>query len=375
MRRSLSGRIRYLEFSTQHFFPRRSLWGCLLALVFLLPSLNDSILSLPQKAPPAEPSEKDLDQAGALIKQGKLDEAIALLEGLLQKEPNFPGLEARLGKAYYTKRNFRQATIHFKAALQENPGDRETVQLLGLSFYSLGQFEEAIPLLEKIQSQLPPTEFDGVYLLAVSYLRTMRVEKARTTFAQLFSVMQDSPAAHLLFAQMMVRQRLEDEAIPELQKAITLDPRLPMVHFLLGEIYLYKSDAELALEEFNKELSINPTLWLVYWRLGDTLTRLEKYADAEQVLKKAIWLNETFSGSYVLLGQIGLKKGDLDLALGFLERGAKMDPNNYLAHYLLGQTYQRLGQIDQANRQFELAKSLLAEGKNTQQLLLSGSLK
>jgi tetratricopeptide (TPR) repeat protein len=347
----------------------------LLLVILLPPFLNAGTLGLPGQTPPAQTSEKELGQAETLIRQGKLDEAIALLDSLVQKEAKLPGLEAKLGKAYYTKRNFRQATLHFKAALQLDPGDRETIQLLGLSFYSLGQFQEAIPLLEKIQSQLPPTEFDGVYLLAVSYLRTLQLEKARATFAQLFSVMQDSPAAHLLFAQMMVRQRLEDEAIPELQKAVTLDPRLPMVHFLLGEIFLFKSNAELALEEFKKELAINPTLWLVYWRLGDTLTRLERYADAEQVLKKAIWLNETFSGSYVLLGQIGLKKGDLELALGFLERGAKMDPNNYLAHYLLGQTYQRLGLVEQANRQFELAKSLLAEGKNAQQQLLSGTLK
>jgi len=62
---------------------------------------------------------------------------------------------------------------------------------------------------------------------------------------------------------MMVRQRLEEKAIPELEKAVSLDPRLPMVHFLLGEIYLYKTNPQRALDEFKKELEINPTVWLV----------------------------------------------------------------------------------------------------------------
>ena len=171
---------------------------------------------------------------------------------------------------------------------------------------------------------------------------------------------------------MMVRQHLEEKAIPELEKAIALDPRLPMVHFLLGEIYLFKSNPQAALEEFKKELEINPSVWLVYWRLGDTYARLEKYAEAERVLKQAIWLNETFTGLYVLLGQIGLKKGDLELAVGFLERALKMDPNNYYAHYFLGKAYQQQGRTEDAKRQFELTQSLRMNKKNVEEHLLPG---
>ena len=60
-----------------------------------------------------------------------------------------------------------------------------------------------------------------------------------------------------------------------------------MAHFLLGEINLYKGDAAAAVEELNKEVAINPTVWLVYWRLGDAYVRLEKYEEAEKVLKEA----------------------------------------------------------------------------------------
>jgi tetratricopeptide (TPR) repeat protein len=143
-----------------------------------------------------------------------------------------------------------------------------------------------------------------------------------------------------------------------------------MIHFLLGEIYLYKSNPQLALEEFKKELELNPTVWLVYWRLGDAYARLEKYGDAERVLKQAIWLNETFTGPYVLLGQIGLKKGDLELAVGFLERALKLDPNNYYAHYSLGRAYQRLGRTADANREFEFTRALRADKKNSEDLLV-----
>jgi tetratricopeptide (TPR) repeat protein len=316
--------------------------------------------------------EKDLERADTLVNLEKLDEAIGLLEGLSQKQPNAAGVEARLGKAYYRQRSFQKAIAHFKLALQQNSEDRETTQLLGLSFYAAGRLVDAIPLLERLQTHLPPTELDVLFLLGACYLRTQQPEKARATFARMFSMPPDSAATHLLLAQMMVRQHLEEQAVPELKTAMSVDPRLPMVHFLLGEIYLFESKPQLALEEFLKELEINPTVWLVYWRIGDAYARLEKYPEAERVLKQAIWLNETFTGPYVLLGQIALKNGDLKLAVGFLERAVKMDPNNYQAHNFLAKAYQQSSRPDDARREFEVARTLRME-KNTSQELLFNS--
>jgi tetratricopeptide (TPR) repeat protein len=341
-----------------------------LALLVLFLVVTTSLAQGSAQKPTANLPEDGVARADALLGQGKLDEAITLLSELMQKEPKLPGLEGKLGKAYYKKRNFQQAISHFKVALQQSPEDGELAQLLGLSYYASGQLEQAIPLLEKVQSVLPSSEIDGSYFLGVCYLKTQQLEKARAAFARMFSVPAESPMAHLMLAKMMVRQQIEDKAVPELQKAIALDPRLPMVHFLLGEIYLYKSNPQLALEEFKKELELNPTVWLVYWRLGDAYARLEKYGDAERVLKQAIWLNETFTGPYVLLGQIGLKKGDLELAVGFLERALKLDPNNYYAHYSLGRAYQQLGRTSDANREFESTRALRADKKNSEDLLV-----
>lgn len=311
-----------------------------------------------------------LGRAERLMGQGKVDEAITLLEQSARTEPTIPGLESQLGKAYYRKRDFQQAIIHFEKARQQQPRDGEITQLLGLSFYSLGQWAKAIPLLEEVQSRLPQTEIDGPYLLGICYLHTQQLEKARAALARMFSVPPESAMAYLMLAKMMVRQRNEEQAVPELQRALTIDPRLPMAHFLLGEIYLFKSNPQLALEEFRKELEVNPTVWLVYWRLGDAYGRLEKYDEAVKALKQSIWLNETFTGPYVLLGEIGLKKGDPELAAGFLERALKLDASNYYAHYFLAKAYQQLGRVEESRREIERSQALRTEKKQADQELL-----
>ncbi len=306
---------------------------------------------------PAPPSS-GLTQAQKLMDGGKFDQAIAVLKPLALESPEPAGVEAALGKAYYQKRDYPAAVAHLDAALKQNPQDAESTQLLGLAYYLTGRLQQAVPLLEKVQAWLPQPDVTASYLLGVSFLQSYQYDQARAAFAKMFSVPPDSAQAHLVLGQMMVRQEFEDQAIPELRQALAMNPRLPMAHFLLGEIYLFKSQIQPALDEFRQELAIDPLLWLAYWRLGDAYTRLEKWNEAERALKQAIWLNENFTGPYILLGKVEMKKGDPALAAEFLEKALKMDPKNYLAHYILGTAYKELGRTADANREFGLTETL-----------------
>jgi Flp pilus assembly protein TadD len=317
-----------------------------------------AIAGCAQELPASNSKEDELVRAETLIDSGKPDQAIVLLNTLAAKNPQRPGVESKLGKAYYSKRDYPQAITHLKLALKENPSEGEPTQLLGLAYYLSGHVQEAIPLLERVQSVLPRPDVTGSYILGVSYMQLYQFDKARAAFAKMFSLPPESAGAYLALAQMMMHNNLEEKAAPELEKGLALDPRLPMAHFLLGEVYLYKGDVAAGLAHFRKEIEISPILWMAYWRMGDAYSRIEKWDEAERALKQSIWLNKTFSGPYILLGKVELKKGDAQTAAGFLERGLKVDPNNVSAHYLLGQAYRQLGRNEEADRQFGLSQTL-----------------
>jgi len=307
---------------------------------------------------------------GICVRAGALVVLLGIALTATPQQVNGPSLakrEAQLGKACFQSRKFQQAVPHLQLALQQAPDDWESTQLLALAYYSLGNCPQALPLLLKLRTHLPNSEIDGPYLIGVCHLKTQHWDDARKAFAEMFSAPSDSAMAHLMLAKMMVRQKLEDQSVPEIQKALELDPRLPMAHFLLGEIFLYQNDAPRALEEFKKEVEINPTVWLVYWRLGDAYFRLEKYDEAEKVLKEALWLNDSFTGAYLLLGEVELKKGNPELGVGFLERALKLDPRNDYAHYSLARAYQQMGRSEEANRHFEITRTLRAEKKTDEQ--------
>lgn len=293
-----------------------------------------------------------------LLRTGKSQDALVLLNQISAAAPATPHIEAKIGKAYFQSSQFQRAIPHLRLALQQNDSEAESTQLLALSYFALAEYGEAIPLLERLSPQLAKSTTDGGYLLASCYIMTRRWDDARKTYANVFSVPPDSAIAYLMFAKFLVQQRLEDRAVEEVQGALQRDPRLAMAHFLLGEIDLFKGDASAAVEELNKEIAINPTVWLVYWRLGDAYVRLEKYDEAEKALKEAIWLNESSSGAYILLGQVALKRDDPRMAVAVLERAVKLDPQNDYVHYFIARAYQRLGRSEEANQHFAIAKQL-----------------
>jgi len=85
--------------------------------------------------------------------------------------------------------------------------------------------------------------------------------------------------------------------------------------------------------------------------------------EAQAALQKSLWLNPYYSGPYILLGRLYLKKAQPATAEGMLRRAIQYDPNNRTAHYLLGQLLQQTGRPEEARKEFAIAESLQPPGR------------
>src|SRR6202521_2001826 len=302
--------------------------------------------------------ETTLRDVRRLSQQGKFDEALGKLEALATNDPNLRGLAHELGVTYYKKSDYLKATASFKKALEEDPGDNEAVQLMGLSYYLAGRPAEAIAPLERVQTWYLSANVDAAYILGVCYLQTKDYPSARKAFAKMFDVPADSAASYLFTARMLLRQDFGPVAEEYAQKAVALDPKLPQAHYLLGELYVYHSKIPEAIAEFQKELGLNPGYAAAYYKLADAYSRVQKFEEAERLLQRSIWLDATSTGPYILLGKVLEKKGEAELAVRALQRALAMDPNNPIPHHLLGQAYRDLGRTEDADRQLNLAGQL-----------------
>ncbi len=302
-----------------------------------------------------------LQQARSLLQAGKLPEAIAALEPLASAKPPVPGAAHDLGLALYRSSKLVEAEQAFAAAVRDDPADRESLQMEGLTLYRMGQPARAIPLLEQVRSWMPSADADANYVLGLCYLNARRYDDARGAFAAEFSVPPASAPAYLLLSTMLMHAELPELAAEQARKALELDPKLPLGHFRLGEVALYKSDIALATREFEQERALNPGYAPTYDRLGDVYLRAGQYAEAQQVLTKAISLDVTSTGPFIQMGKVLLRREDPTTAALYLRHAEKMDPANYITHTLLAQAYRKTGQADLAKHELEVASHLHAE--------------
>ena len=174
------------------------------------------------------------------------------------------------GVDLYKSHKYSEAiTSLTEAAQAEDPKSadfQESALLIGQSYFMLSQAPKAIPWLEKVRRAN-----EANYMLGYAYLQENRPAESRLSFARLFGLDPNSPSAHLMAAQMMIKKQYEDQALVEIRKAIELDPKLPEAHFLFGEISIYQGRLEEGIAALNAEITLNPNFSMSWYRRGDAL--------------------------------------------------------------------------------------------------------
>ncbi len=321
------------------------------------------------------------------------------LHALASAVPAQPGVFTLEGLAFYDLDRLPEASAALASAVAADPQDEEARQMLGLTLFRMGRPADAIPLLEtgtvvsggtsgtgvagavnaaapaapdttpaagQAAGQAKPpaqTKADPSYVLALCYLDTRRYDDARHAFAAQYGFQPDSANAYLLAARMLLRREYLPIAHDSAEKALALDPTLPLAHALLGEIALAGNHLDEAISQFRQEQQRNPLEGSVYDRLGDAYSRQAEYPEAQAALQRAVLLEPQATGPYILLGKVLLKEGDAVGAANYLEHAKGMDPSNFMTHSLLGQAYRTMGRTAEAAREQQAAEQLQARSE------------
>lgn len=344
--------------NSNYLHRRRRGFGCG-ALLFLLATVSGPHARA-QSGIPAMAGTSDLASVRKLIAAGQDAKALEVLRTLRVTQPGLPGLDRTEGDALYDANQLPAAQDAYARALKADPHDDNAAQMRGLALFRMGRPAEAIPLLAANHAFGVQTRADPTYVLALCYLDTLHYDEARRAFAAQYAFPPDSAAAYLLTARMLLRREYLPIAQQDAEKALSLDPRLPLAHELLGEIALAQNRIPEAVTELEAERAANPLQGAVYERLGDAYSRQAHYPEAERVLQQAVLLEPHATGPYILLGKVLLKQGQPVGAAGFLQKAETMDPANYMTHNLLAQAYRAMGRSAEASRELQLTEKVQA---------------
>ena len=152
-----------------------------------------------------------------------------------------------------------------------------------------GDWEKAIPLLEKALAIIPDDE-ETRMLLAEAYGAADQYEKA---YLHLEKVLEASPnSARVLRALGILCSRRQNykRAIGYLERAVELDSGHAQSFYRLGAAYDSKKLYDRAVKSFEKAISLDPRFTKAYQALGFTYESMGDRESAVECFKKALRL-------------------------------------------------------------------------------------
>lgn len=79
----------------------------------------------------------------------QLDEGRELIESALNDQPEHEYIQFLAGRIYYSMKDYENAKTYFIKSLEQNP-DKETKNLLALTYYELGEYEKALNIFNAL---------------------------------------------------------------------------------------------------------------------------------------------------------------------------------------------------------------------------------
>lgn len=254
-----------------------------------------------------------------------------------------------------------------QAAVRIEPKNVRAHQILASIYYGKGDYQNALAPLEKIL-QLAP-DFDGAYLLGLTYLHLKQPERARLLFEEIENAVQKNrPNLHLMFGRAFEDTDYPLEAEREYKTASDLNPKEPKANFYRGFVILQHGGSERLAEAgkaFEAELLISPQDPYSYFFLGVVASSQSEHQKAVGFLQKSIALKADMGQSYLFLGQSQAELGDnanaeknLRRAISLANNASKEDFQMRRAHFLLGRLLIKTGRREEGERELAAARAI-----------------
>ncbi len=335
--------------------------------------------------------------------QGDIASADAILQKVIRSNPGFPDAllelanlrieakrfpEAEQLLRKYVKVSSNPATGYYKLAMVERrlheteAADRDLVQFQTLSksvstnsypYENLFDYldsrskldprarnqQDVVELTEQIKNH--PNQPDVLYPLAEAYLRSGKVDEAKSTISQLDKVSSGNPRVLTGIGVLLARYHLYDDAIQHFQAARQINPDSDDINFDLANTYFRKGRYAEALDAALKVSSQGRKGDSYLALLGDIYAHLGDNTRATEIFQSAISRNPDNDQDYLSLALLQFRENNIAAAKATLAKGQSHTPGSGKILWGLGLASALEGNTEEAAKQFEHAVDLLPE--------------
>jgi tetratricopeptide (TPR) repeat protein len=301
-----------------------------------------------------------------LVQLNMFDEAVEPLKRVYKLAPDFsPDLRKNLSLVMLKKGKYRESARYAKEALEQEPNDAESHDLLGNIYAMQDQWEKALKHYHtalELNPDSAPTHFN----LGAAFERLGEEAKAEEKYKKAIQLDSEFVDAYSHLGWLYLDQGKSEEALVLFEKALELQPDDLALLENLGWTHNNLKNYSKALDLFRKVLNERPDATLMHNSIGIVLYNAGNLDEAEEEFKFIVEHEDhpdVLPIALHYLGLISLKKGRLDDACTFFNDSTQGALDYPEPHYYLGLCLAEQGKTKLARKAWRRYLDLVPEGE------------
>ena len=246
-------------------------------------------------------------------------------------KPTAEGIYTSLGKLYYRLEEFGLAIERLETARERDPPrfHQEAVNVLKNAYarqidalVDEDRFDQAVIYLDRVLDLDPPMVVAFLKRGAVLSGLDRDLSQAETDVITYVSENPGTARAFLLLGNIRQKRGRTGKAIRSYEHALELDPDIPGVNAVIGTLCYRMRNFEKAVDHLRKAAELAPGDANIRYTLGMAYLRMEKFDSAKEAMASVTEVSPASPGPYLILAQVALHEGRIQLALDYLEQWA-----------------------------------------------------
>jgi tetratricopeptide (TPR) repeat protein len=271
-----------------------------------------------------------LEKASLQLIRGDLDACGSTLKAALQKNSGYLPARGAYAKLLLARQQPQEALQEAQKVLDAMPGNEDALTARAETLRSSNRLEESkkdwIQLCE-----MHPKKSQYWHRLGVVEAMQSNNEAALTHFRKAVELTPSFTTAinDMLFLHM--KQKRFETALSELDSLAKKGTPADEIHRFRGQVFLAKGDPSAAESEFRKTIEINPQSYQTYILLGQLSMRRNDLPNAIREVDQLIARNGKMPAAQLLKGYYLQLAKDIPGAIASYRKALELDPENVVA--------------------------------------------
>ncbi len=248
----------------------------------------------------------------------------------------------------------REAEAIYRQILQADPNHVESLHLLGLVAYQVGQPQAAVELIGRAVALRGDRAVFHANL-GEAYRVLGKASDAEQCLLRALRLDSSLPDAHNSLGNLFRASGRITEALAAYRQAIRVRPDFAEAHNNLGTVLQAQGERAEAIAEYQHALRFKPDYVEACNNLGTAFKENGDLAQAAQCYRRALELAPRNGEAHVNLGTVHQAQQQFDEAIACYRRALAIDPRSALAHNNLGAALKELERFDEAIASFREA--------------------